>query len=213
MLAVEPNPFRDLTPGYYAVAVADPPWHFAVRSKRGEGRSAVRHYPVMGLENLTALPVSNLMLPTAWLFLWVPGPHLMQAGALIEAWGFQYSGVGFVWVKTNPKSPTLFYDQRSFHVGLGFTTRKNTELCLLARRGRPQRARKDVRELIIAPRREHSRKPDEFYERVRAFARGPYLELFAREVRPGFECWGNEVDRFNSGVASWPPPGSTAHGP
>lgn len=146
------------------------------------------------------MPVAELAADSAWLFLWVTGPFIPQAFTVIEYWGFQYSGIGFTWAKTNPRAPALFLDAASFHVGMGFTTRKNTELCLLGRRGAPKRLRCDVRELIIAPRREHSRKPEEFYERVIAFADGPRLELFARQQRDGFTAWGNETTKFNTGI-------------
>lgn len=190
--------FEPLTLGYYAAIVADPPWLFRVRSAAGEGRSASRHYRTMAARDLALLKVQTLAAPDAWLFLWSTGPHLPEALSLMGWWGFLYSGIAFCWVKTNPHAPTMFLDSASFHLGLGYTTRHNVELCLLGRRGRPKRLRKDVRELLIAPRREHSRKPDEFYDRVRAFAPGPYLELFAREVRPGFEAWGDEIAKFNA---------------
>ena len=85
---------------------------------------------------------------------------------------------------------------RDFAIGLGLTTRHNPEICLLARRGRARRIAKDVRELIIAPAREHSRKPDEAYRRIERYAAGPYLELFARQRRPGWTVWGNETGKF-----------------
>ncbi len=81
-------------------------------------------------------------------------------------------------------------------MALGHTTRKNTELCWLGRRGNPKRLDKGVRELIVAPVREHSRKPDEIYERIERFCAGPYLELFARQRRNGWFSDGNELDRF-----------------
>jgi N6-adenosine-specific RNA methylase IME4 len=194
-----PDAFASLTPGHHGAIAADPPWTFYVRSSNGEGRSASQHYRTMGLEALLQLPVASLASSDAWLFLWSTGPHLPQALRLLERWGFSYSGFGFVWVKTNPtEDGALLLDPiRSFHVGMGYTTRHNAELCLLGRRGSPKRLRKDVRELIIAPRREHSRKPAEFYERVRQLVAGPYLELFARESRPGWERWGDETTKFD----------------
>lgn len=85
------------------------------------------------------------------------------------------------------------------HVGLGYTTRKNAEDCLLFRVGKPRRAARDVEEVIIAPLREHSRKPDEAIERIERFCDGPRLELFARQsLRPGWDMWGNEVGKFPS---------------
>src|SRR5262245_34478247 len=193
------DPFAGLARNHWRVIAADPPWTYKVRTPAGEGRSASRHYKTMGLGELTQLPVKELAAKDSHLFLWAPSSHLPQALFLMDWWGFAYSSVGFAWIKTNPSAPGLFFDRNSFFTGMGHTTRKNAELCLLGRRGSPRRLRKDIRELIIAPRREHSRKPDEFFDRVTAYAAGPYLELFSRQQRPGWECWGNEVGKF--GVA------------
>jgi N6-adenosine-specific RNA methylase IME4 len=81
---------------------------------------------------------------------------------------------------------------------MGFGTRANAELCWLGRRGKPQRLSKGVHQLIVAPVREHSRKPDAMYERIEEFCAGPYLELFARQRRPGWISLGDEVDRFTA---------------
>ena len=125
------------------------------------------------------------------------GPSLPQALKLIEAWGFRYSTRCFTWLKTKRGwdgiSPLV---ERDFHIGLGLTTRSQSEFVLLARRGNCRRQRKDIRELILAPRREHSRKPDEFYRRVEAYCSGPYLDIFARQRRPGWDAYGDEVDKF-----------------
>jgi N6-adenosine-specific RNA methylase IME4 len=80
---------------------------------------------------------------------------------------------------------------------MGYYTRQQTELCLLATRGKPAVRDRGVRQLIIAPRREHSRKPDEQYERIERLVDGPYLEMFARQKWPGWDSWGNEVEKFN----------------
>ena len=179
----------------YAVILADPPWHFAVRSPKGEGRSASQHYNVMTLDAIAALPLTEMAAPDCWLFLWAPTPLLPQALEVMAAWGFTYSGNAFAWIKLNPSGV-------GFHTGLGFTTRKNIELCLLGKRGRPRIAAHDVRELIIAPRRQHSRKPDEQYERIERLCAGPYLELFARQQWPGWTAIGDEVERFTPQVLS-----------
>jgi N6-adenosine-specific RNA methylase IME4 len=84
-----------------------------------------------------------------------------------------------------------------FAVGLGLTTRHNPELCLLVRCANARRIAKDVRELIIAPVREHSRKPAEAYRRIERYAAGPHIELFAREQRPGWASWGNEINKLS----------------
>lgn len=173
----------------FAVILADPPWRFSVRSPKGEGRSASQHYSVMTLDALSALPVADMAAPDCWLFLWATTPMLPQAFSVMRAWGFTFSANAFAWVKQNSSGV-------GFHIGTGFTTRKNVELCLLGKRGRPRIAAHDVRELIIAPRREHSRKPDEQYERIERLCDGPYLELFARQQWPGWCAVGDEVGRF-----------------
>jgi N6-adenosine-specific RNA methylase IME4 len=174
--------------GGAGVVLIDPPWRFLVRSPRGEGRSASRHYSTkLTLNDLAILPVSALVAPDCWLFLWTTTPMLPAALWLMEQWGFVFSGNGLAWAKLNPSGV-------GFHMGCGFTTRKNVELCLLGRRGKPRRLSKAVRELIVSPRREHSRKPDEQYDRIEAFAAGPYVELFARQQWPNWFAWGDEVD-------------------
>jgi N6-adenosine-specific RNA methylase IME4 len=90
------------------------------------------------------------------------------------------------------------FNEHDVHFGLGHTTRKSTETCFLGRRGRPKRLSRAVREVIIAPVREHSRKPDEQYSRIEAFCEGPRLELFARQRVPGWVPWGNEIDKFTA---------------
>jgi N6-adenosine-specific RNA methylase IME4 len=206
-----PVPFIGLRRGYYGVIVADPASRFksytSIQSQNPRGiRSNERHYKVMTYDELAALPVKALAAPAGChFFLWTSGPFLPQALQLIEAWEFKYSTRAFTWLKTSRK-----WDGRSplkesdFPIGLGLTTRSQTEIVLLARRGNCRRSRKDVRELILAPRREHSRKPDEFYRRVEQYCEGPFVDLFARERRPGWDVWGDETDRFFNGDESAP---------
>src|SRR5258708_38742322 len=104
----------------------------------------------------------------------------------MSAWGFEFKTVGFYWVKQNSKSGGFF-------TGLGYWTRANPEQCLLATRGKPRRRGKDVRKLVVEPRREHSRKPDDVRERIERLVAGPYLEMFARETKPNLHCWGDQV--------------------
>jgi N6-adenosine-specific RNA methylase IME4 len=194
--------------GKYAMISADPPWHFrarsiANRSKWKSRRDAEHHYPVMGLDDIAALPVREIAAPDAHLFLWTTGPNIQQAFDVIKAWGFRFSGMGFVWIKLKRSVDTrqlrlTATAESDLHVGLGFTTRKNAEFCLLARRGNAKRVSKSVREVILSPVRQHSRKPDEFFDRAQQYAAGPYLEMFARERRPGWDAWGNETTKFGS---------------
>lgn len=189
----------------FGVILADCPWHFksyAASTNPKTDRHVERHYRTMTPAEIKSLPVQDYCAKSGChLFLWTTGPTLPQALDTMKAWGFKYSGMGFVWVKLkashNPHqlrfTPTASGD---FHVGLGFTTRKNVEFCLLGRRGNCRRNAKDIRELIIAPRREHSRKPDETRERIERYTDGPYLELFGRSSRPGWTILGDEVDKF-----------------
>lgn len=196
--------------GYRAI-VSDPPWHFRARTALQVGnwvsrRDAEKHYAVMGVEDIMALPVATLAAKDCHLFLWCTGPCLPQGFEVLKAWGFKYSSVAFTWIKLKRSYdakqlrvlPLADYD---LHVGLGLTTRKNAEFCLLGRRGNARRNAKDVREIILAPVREHSRKPDEAYERVQRYCDGPYLELFARASRPGWTTWGNEATKFDAEAA------------
>jgi N6-adenosine-specific RNA methylase IME4 len=123
------------------------------------------------------------------LFMWAVDPLLPDAFALMKAWGFEFKTVAFYWVKTNRKSP-------GYSTGLGYWTRANPETCLLGVRGKPKRLAKDVHRLIVAPRREHSRKPDEQYGRIERLVEGPYLECFARQTWPGWDVFGNQTGKF-----------------
>ena len=133
----------------------------------------------MSISELCALPVADLAAKDSALFLWATFPQLPEALRLIQAWGFTYKSVAFVWLKQNRKSPGWFY-------GLGFWTRGNAEVCLLATRGH---------QFIISPVREHSRKPEEAREKIVALMGDlPRVELFARQSPPGWDVWGNEVE-------------------
>jgi N6-adenosine-specific RNA methylase IME4 len=204
------NVFFDSLPRrYFGAIMADPPWDFRARtalqvSNWNSRRDAEKHYGVMSLEEIIALPVRDLASPAgAHLLLWTTGPCLRQSFDVMDAWGFRYSAVGFTWVKLKRSYDAmqlrvLPLAEQDLHVGLGLTTRKNAEFCLLGRRGNARRNAKDVREIILASVREHSRKPDEAYARVERYCDGPYLELFSRETRPGWTTWGNERTKFDA---------------
>ena len=183
----------------YRVIYADPPWSFATYSDKGKGRSAQAHYDCLGMDDLCKIPVREWAARNCALFLWTTDPLLPQALKLIEAWGFTYKTVGFYWAKLNRSAPGKRFAEEDFFTGLGFWTRANVEQCLLATRGKPKRKAKDVRRLVIAPRREHSRKPEEVYQRIERLLSGPYLELFARGTRPGWDSWGDQSGLFDTG--------------
>jgi len=181
----------------YAVIYADPPWQFYTWSAKGTGRSAVSHYRCADVEALAALPVGDFAAHDSVLLLWAPDPLLPRALDLIRAWGFEYKTVGFYWVKLNASAK----HEADFFTGLGYWTRANPEQCLLATRGKPTRKAKDVRRLAVERRREHSRKPDCIRDRIERLVDGPYLELFARETKKGWDCWGDQVGLFDMGTA------------
>jgi N6-adenosine-specific RNA methylase IME4 len=184
-------------PAHNAGAIlADVPWNFRSFTDTISNRDPRRHYRTMSLAEISALPVADLAAKDCHLFFWTTWPFMPMAFAIIAAWGFKYSSDAFVWTKLKAKCARLT-SESDFHVGLGHTTRKNTEICLLARRGSPRRLNRDVRELLVAPRREHSRKPDEIYGRIERYASGPYVELFARQSRPGWASWGDESNKFD----------------
>jgi len=172
----------------YSVIYADPPWHFSTYSAAGRGRTADAWYDCMSFEDIKAIPISSISAKDCVLLLWVPDSHLRAAFGIIDAWGFSYKTVGFYWVKTNRT------DADSYFMGLGFWTRTNPEQCLLATRGHPRRTSAAVRKLIVAPRRAHSQKPEEAYERIEALLPGPYIELFARSRREGWAAWDDETE-------------------
>ena len=196
-------PFEPLAPGSFEIVLADPPWAFkGYRPDLIGSRDVERHYPTMRLADIKALPVADLAARDSHLFLWTTGPFLEKAFEVIRAWGYRYSGIGFTWIKLkrslDPHQLRLLASaDGDFHVGMGYTTRKNTEVCLLARRGNARRVDKGVREVILAPVREHSRKPEEARDRIERYAGDVRrADLFSREPRPGWESWGNDIHKF-----------------
>jgi len=146
----------------------------------------------MEQDDLHRMSVSRVAADDSVLFLWVLNSMLGQGLQLIDAWGFTFKTVGFCWVKTNSRSGSLF-------MGLGYHTRQNVELCLIATKGKPKRVSGGVHQVVMSPRREHSRKPDEVYERIEALYPGPYLEMFSRTRRTGWDAIGDEVGRWKHG--------------
>ncbi|WP_372712173.1 MT-A70 family methyltransferase [Hyphomicrobium sp.] len=207
-------PFGDLPRGGFACVTADPPWHFRARTALQSAnwtsrRDAEKHYDVLSVEDIKALPVGELAAKDAHLFLWITGPMIVQGThvEIMKAWGFKPSSMAFTWVKLkrshNPLQLRCLPSHESdLHVSLGLTTRKNAEFCILGRRGNAKRLAKDVREIIMSPVREHSRKPDEFFDRVQRYCAGPYVELFSRQSRENWSSWGNQAGLFDASLRS-----------
>ena len=160
----------------------------SVSDARSQAQGAAEnHYPTMSIDELCALPVPELAAKDCALFLWATFPQLPEALRLIRAWGFRYKTVAFVWLKRNRKSPSWFY-------GMGYWTRSNAEICLLATKGKPKRQSAGVHQFIISPIEQHSKKPDEARDKILALMGDlPRVELFARQKTPGWDAWGNEI--------------------
>lgn len=182
-----PPPLPEVAGGFQTV-MADPPWRFTNRT----GRVAPEHrrlyrYSTMSLDNIKQIPVSTVTAKNAHLYLWVPNALLPEGLAVMEAWGFRYVS-NVVWAKRRKDGGP---DGR----GVGFYFRNVTELILFGVRGSMRTldpARRQVN-MLETRKREHSRKPDEQYDLIESCSPGPYLELFARYPRPGWQAWGDEA--------------------
>lgn len=201
MVAAMTDLLAGLPRNHFAAIYADPAWRFETWSEAGKGRSPDRHYQTMPLKEMEAMDVAAVAADDCVLFMWATWPMLPQALQLIASWGFTYKTCAFDWMKADVRQADLFCDEVDVQIGGGYWTRSNTEFCLLATRGAPQRLSKAVRMGIIEPRRQHSRKPDCVYGRIEALVAGPYLELFARTRREGWSAWGNETDKFPAEAA------------
>ena len=182
----------------------DVPWRFVVRSRKaGLGRSADGHYDTMTLEEIAALPVGDYLAPDARIFFWITGPFLAKGAhvPILRGYGFEPVSTFLVWIKPiaayyqNPYGVTL--DDHLFEMMMGFTSRQNAEFVIEARRGNPApRKSRSIRQVVLEPAREHSRKPEKFYAAVERYVDGPRLELFGRQQRRGWTVRGDEKDKF-----------------
>jgi N6-adenosine-specific RNA methylase IME4 len=195
--------FAELPRNHFGAILADPPWRFnvwngseVVQARESTSKPASVHYKTMTTIELQELPIKEFAADDCVLFLWSCWPTLLEALQIIEAWGFKYKTCAFDWMKAHAGQIEMFRDDFDTLMGMGYWTRANSEPCILATRGNPKRIHADVRQGIIAPRREHSRKPDGIHERIERLVAGPYLELFARQKRTGWSVWGNETDKF-----------------
>ncbi len=186
--------FRQQLAGrHFATILADPPWRFQNRT----GKVAPEHrrlsrYGTMDLSEIMALPVNEVTAATSHLYLWVPNALLPEGLAVMKAWGFEYKS-NIVWHKVRK-------DGGSDGRGVGFYFRNVTELVLFGVKGKNARTEAAGRRQVnylATQKREHSRKPDEFYDIVEACSKGPRLELFARGTRKGWSAWGNQAEDYD----------------
>ena len=172
----------------YQIIYADPPWSYDNFQGKGKKYGDVSaHYTTMLLEDLKKLNVNILSDKNCILFMWATFPHLKNAIEVLESWGFKYITVAFVWVKTDSKG-------KYRADGLGFYTNSNAEIVLIGKKGTFQRQCNNVKQIIFSKKRQHSRKPDEIYQRIIDLCgKLPRIELFARQRIEGWDVWGNEV--------------------
>lgn len=191
---IQDGPFAGLPCRAFQVIYADPPWRFETYSDNGKDRSADRHYDTMSVGEIKRLPVRELAAEDCFLFMWTTSPHEALGVAVMRKWGFRYSGTAFTWAKQLRIGD-------GWHMGMGYSTRQNTERVLLGRKGNPARMARDVPELLVHPVMAHSRKPEEVRGRIERFAgMVPRIELFARQRASGWVSWGNEVGKQEDAV-------------
>lgn len=189
----------------YGLILADPPWNYTNQATRA---STENHYPTMKPAEIKALPITDICDTPSVLFMWVTWPNLPLGLEVIDAWGFEYKTLAWTWLKTTN-------DGKKLRFGIGNYTRSNSEPCLLAfkrpfseRLNRPLKhgeripvADHSVPSWIMSPRRKHSQKPDQQYDYInRLYPDLPKVELFARQIWPGWDAWGLDL---KDGVQLW----------
>lgn len=201
--------------GQFGVIYADPPWKYSMYSEKGYKKSPEAHYETMSYEELAAMrdDIVFAAAPNSVLFMWTTWPAdpdsgtdlLQQSLDLMKWWGFERK-TGGCWNKTTRHGKQ--------HFGTGYILRGSNEPFIIGTLGNPNIKNKSTRNAVFtgevpdnfndlgititAQARGHSRKPDEITTILEELFDGPYLELFARTKRPGWDCWGNEVDKFGS---------------
>ena len=174
----------------FSTILADPPWRFTNRTgKMAPEHRRLSRYGTMSVEEIAALPVTDISANTSHLYLWVPNALLPEGLRVLSAWGFTYK-TNLVWHK-------LRKDGGSDGRGVGFYFRNVTELVLFGVRGKNARTLAPARSQVNymgTRKREHSRKPDEQYQIIEACSPGPFLEMFARGTRRNWSTWGNQAD-------------------
>lgn len=175
--------------GKYKVILADPPWAYGNNGCRG---AAANEYSTMTVEDICALPIASLAADDSVLLEWCTWPQLQEGLQVMKAWGFDYV-TGFPWVKAKNISHDL-WGELTFDVpyGVGFWARGCTEFVLIGKRGKPSPPKAGFIGLL-SPNLSHSRKPDSIYHYAESLP-GPYLELFARRRREGWDAFGNQVE-------------------
>lgn len=219
-LAAITKKFAEIRPaGGAKVILNDPPWLFEHWSAKGQGKAPQKHYDCLTIEEICQLPISALAADDSAMFVWFTWPMMMEWPRVVKSWGFEYAGLAWEWIKYNPAT-------KKYAFGGGYGTRKNLEPCLLLTRGNPQLRQPIVSDMlgeavipqgvrsvrdfieampmdaIRAPRRFHSQKPDEQYDRIETMFDGPYVELFSRSNRKNWTAFGNQLGFLDPPTAS-----------
>jgi len=192
---------------HFGLIASDCATNFRLRSKKGEGRSPERHYKTMSDDDLRRMDVGAHAADDSHLLYWETGPRLVVGRhiPIMRSWGFEPTAMWAVWIKPTLGAYGRFVrlnEKNIWKMGLGFTTRQNAEFVILGRRGNPKRLSKSVHQIITAPLREHSQKPDAFFLNAEQYGAGPYLELFGRQQREGWTVRGDESHKFSTGRAA-----------
>ena len=170
----------------YKIVYADPPWSYNDKCHSGK-RGACHKYDLMSDQEIYSMDIDLISADDCILFMWATFPKIQEALNAIHDWGFAYKTIAFNWVKTNKKSGSIF-------MGMGMWTRSNSEVCLLATKGKPKRISASVQSVILAPMLGHSKKPDEIRDHIVDLCGDlPRIELFARKKTDGWDAWGNEI--------------------
>lgn len=186
------NPKKDITIKKYSCIVIDPPWSYHLRKNDRTHRNQTP-YSCMNQEEIIKLPIHYLCDSSGTvLWLWFTNSHVLEAGECIKRWGFNLKTI-LTWEKVTKANKT--------RIGTGHWLRNCTEHCAIATYGKVKsfkynKTLTNQPTILHAQRREHSRKPEEFYQLVEHFCPGTKLEMFARQQRQGWDCWGDEVDMF-----------------
>ena len=177
----------------YQIIYADPAWDFKgggiYQDSGRKDRSISSQYKLTKTNDMAKLPIKDITDKDAFLFMWCTDSHLKQGIELMEAWGFRYSTIAFIWVKQ--------YASGSLCSNVGRWTMKNCEIVLLGLKGTPLKYKKakNIKQLVMAERTGHSVKPDEVRNRISQLCGDlPRIELFARKKTDGWDVFGNEVE-------------------
>jgi len=174
----------------YQIILADPPWSYndKLGSHTTKMGACEYHYKTMTMNDIASLPINDIADDDCILFLWVTMPKLNECFDIIKKWGFTYKTVAFTWIKLNPKAGTIFK-------GIGRWVQGNSELVLLATKGKPKRISKSISQIVMAKRGKHSVKPDEVMDRiVKLMGDIPRIELFATQQTSGWTCLGYDIN-------------------